>query len=374
MRSAFPRRNMMITGTGLSLVLISGLFLARGLLQTHEPDFVDEGAAEIDAALDEHGRQILTHDFGLVMCGTDRLHEFEVANTSSIPWTIKSISSSCTCSVLAASERVIDPGGTGRFVMEYRAPSAPKNHAGDVELRFLEDSAPEIVFSVTAMVRNPLTPSAGELRFELAPSGECERELRVDNFSGRKWSGIDFATLPDWLSLEGIRPVAVESPYTQSWLVKLAARDAADDGPHGLQTQFVTVRAVGKDLLENSEAPPQSEVRVTRLMTEEYVLTPTSLQFGPIPVGDSKSASVMLRSKTAPFKDLEQLKVQRAEAPSEFDLDVELTLSSPKVVVITATCHPHGGHGVISNALSLNLPNGRVRRLPFSGRIVADEE
>lgn len=354
------------------MVVLSLICLAAKTGQ--ETDFVVEpqpvssqGTASV--ALNSH--LVLTHDFGLTMCGTVTTHEFVLNNDSAHSWTIDSISSDCSCSVVDAGFPVILPREAGRFTFRYRAPSSPKNYAGGVRLTFREFTAPKVRFDVTAMVRNPLTPSHSELQFETSPGGTSERELRIDNFSGTRWSDIEFADLPEWVRVARSRPISVEAPYTQSWLCKLTAQSSGGTLQERFESQFIRVRAV----IEHSAAqPPSADIRVTRVITEDYVLTPTSLLLGPMKAGHSKQATVLLRAKSEPFGDTAAIEVGDVEAQPGVQILVEVSPMSPVVVAITGTCSPTNATGIVSGSIPIRLPNGRLIRLPFTGRVAQSTE
>lgn len=314
---------------------------------------------------------VLNHDFGLVMCGTESFHEFEVSNDGAEPWTVKSISSSCSCSVVEGDRRVIGPDETGRFQFRYRAPGEPKNSTGDVRLEFIDSSAPIVVFRATATVRNPLTPSSYDLRFEVPSASEREREIRVDNYSGKEWSNIEVISPPAWLRIQEIREIPREAPYTQSWLVKCKASASKVAVGDGYASQLLTLRAVEHEDQPNSEPVFEAVIRITRIITEEYVLTPGALQFGPMRRGEATPAQVILQAKNDVVYDTEQFIVGTVESTGDADLEISFMQRTPSVVVITSTCTPKEEGGVISGTFEITLPDGRSLKLPFNGRVIA---
>ena len=59
--------------------------------------------------------QETTHDFGRTMQGTKVTHSYAFRNAGRLDLTIDNLRASCACTVVAASGRVIPPGGEGRI-------------------------------------------------------------------------------------------------------------------------------------------------------------------------------------------------------------------------------------------------------------------
>lgn len=228
-------------------------------------------------------RILLEHDFGLVAAGESRQHEFVIENPTATQWTIRSVQSSCSCTVAKPESDSIPAGSRLRFPVAYQSPHLPVDDVRHVTIAFREATAPVVQLTVAAQVRRALSIRARELSFgSLIPDARVTQRLLVENFSSETWTGLKVRSPADWLSFR-----CVESPAFGETLRSMSRR------PAQYWEVEITADASGKDAklhaatiefeAEGSRKPYTDAIAVSMRVTGPFKVTPTSAFFGRIP-------------------------------------------------------------------------------------------
>ncbi len=202
-----------------ALALCAGL--ALGLRQFPRPpaDPAPETAAAYPLAAAPMRLRALTWDFGVLPPGGEASRSFEIRNAGATPWTVKHVTSTCSCAAGRLPVKTVGPGETVRVEVAFRAPLHGGKASGHVMVEFAEPESPLFQLTVEAEVRGPLAADPPSLRFgPPAPGARPSRVVTLRNYGDRRVA-ITRVEAPEWLDVE-CRPVdetVVNDRPRQTW-------------------------------------------------------------------------------------------------------------------------------------------------------------
>jgi hypothetical protein len=183
-----------------------------------------------------------TWDIGATLPSQERTHSLDLANNSDQTWTLKRITSTCSCASAELSAKTIRPGETGKLTLHYRAPAQEGKVLGNLLIEFAERNSPVLQLNVEGRVRALLSADPPKVILEQPPvGGRASRTVTLRNFAEQSvtLTGVE---APDWVEAH-LRPVAVERLPTpdspsdpkprQAWELVLHADPAKLPGASG---------------------------------------------------------------------------------------------------------------------------------------------
>jgi hypothetical protein len=265
-------------------------------------------------------------DFGTSTPGKEMTHRFEIANATSDVWTLKHVSSTCTCAVGELPAKTVRPGETTWLTVTYRAPPQDGKTGGTVMVEFAEPTSPILQVNVTGEVRSLLAAEPATVVFDYAPPGTSPSQtVKLRSLADRAVK-LTRVEAPEWLRVEwrAADEAVPDGRPRQAWeLVVHADPDKVRSAPG---PAALTVHTDSAEV-----GPAYIPVRVNPALEA----TPAQLAFGTVPSGQTGQLKVSL--KTAPAlgdlteKDLEvthdlgdelDVQVHKAESPHQFELRV----------------------------------------------------
>jgi hypothetical protein len=158
---------------GLCSILLA--VLATGVPRT----LVDP--AKLNAAMERIGTPSVlifretTVDLGVLVEGERRSHRFIARNTGTHPVVIRSVETSCSCSVPAWSQKPIPPQGSGYVDVEFDSTLKSGDQFKTLHIVTSEPHAAEALLTVTALVENPVIVSPDRIALPRSQPGEMAR-------------------------------------------------------------------------------------------------------------------------------------------------------------------------------------------------------
>lgn len=227
-----------VAGTTLLLLVAAGAAMVSYSVGSN-PGFINSGPSvprmDIEHAESSErsaplvSLQRFTHDFGIVKNGKRLNHEFAVRNSSSVSWKPKQITNSCSCTIATATISEIRPGEEFIISIAFNSPRDSGRDSQTVTVRFYDDEAPVLVFTVHATVRDDLWVSLKEISVdETSRAAPSMRQIYVRNDSGTPWTGLSVSSTSPWLTfvVESPSPTGTEPGTTQQWVVNTTINTA----------------------------------------------------------------------------------------------------------------------------------------------------
>jgi hypothetical protein len=160
-----------------------------------------------------------TWDLGTTLPSQESTHSLDLPNSSEQTWTLKHITSTCSCATAELSAKTIRPGDTGKLTLRYRAPAQEGTVSGHVLVEFAERNSPVLQLVIEGRVRALLSADPPKAVLDQPPAGSrTSRIVTLRNFAEQSvtLTGVD---APEWLETQ-LRPVDVE---------RLPASDSGND-------------------------------------------------------------------------------------------------------------------------------------------------
>ena len=162
-------------------------------------------------------------DFGVVSPLTLLSKTLTIQNDSNSRWTVASLRTSCGCAVASISPSTIEPSKSATIDLTYRPGSLSVDDERRIEVSFREPTAPQLVVTIRAQVRPPLSVSEHQILFQ-----ECHDEtppvaVKVWNYGETRWKGITATAMQGYVVTDTIDGADAELPVgaCQSWVVNV---------------------------------------------------------------------------------------------------------------------------------------------------------
>lgn len=298
---------------------------------------------------------VLEHDFGVVRPGQTFTHAFTIHNPSGRPWTLKSVLSSCSCSLVRAGAERIEAMGDERFEFSYRSPDKPSNERRWVTLHFDGLDVP-VHLVIRAHVRPEMTIEPTFLHIGRLRVGDAGlRTIQLDDFGNRDWSSVDLASPPSWLRVLAVsladHPKSAPEPR-QRWLIEVRA-DSGGLRPGVYQTR-ARIRALAHGDVQELALPVRMDV------VDAVALSPSVLMFGTVVPNREAKSNVLLtflegppgcspEDVTAKLSGIRDYRLKwNAVSSTQWRLSVGIRLAA-------------GGERFVSDTLVLGFPKGTMR-------------
>lgn len=236
----------------------------------------------------------LTHDFGVVPPRSVVTWSYPIENTSAFAWTIDKVHVLCRCTVPGVSARVIAPGKRESVKLQLNCGDEVADIVKAATVRFKEAEAAPVRLLIKACVRAPLTPSAHDVALgAVSAEPETRRALWLMNFTRAPWNRVRVTSCPSWLSALVAK---------QADLMTLRDHDLSDERKPLEQwhtTLSVNIHELAFGYHQGTVAFTSSNgdscnVRVWLYRSHSVRIVPSSITFGPAPLGTTVSKTVRL--------------------------------------------------------------------------------
>lgn len=246
-----------------------------------------------DKVFEENGNsRVLRHDFGVVVSPLEEplTHEFEIRNDTDLPWTLKEIVNTCSCSVAGMTTDKIEPGETGKALVAYSPiGSGVYKDQRKTLVVFEEEKAPRVLLYVSAQVKQPMTIQPETLAFMIGENLKRKRYVEIQNWSDEDWNTCRILGAPSWLTAEiNDQPLrGSDSGILQRWEVDITV-DASRvvPGRHSWDLHF---EAIGKVKTLTAQLP------VRMIVSTAVSAIPAQLFFGEVEIGERVEQTLKLR-------------------------------------------------------------------------------
>lgn len=285
MRSSWHTQRLLVLGLVSASLVACGDPVSSTVNSTSHisPDF-DYSRIEV----------VLDHDFGITRPGRKHSHRFEVFNSSNEDWTIKSLRTTCSCTVASVSSDVISAGASGFVTVNYVAGGKTNDDRRKVSIEFREPNTPIMHLSVNAMIREDLAIKPEEVAVDLQLEGAVSTVYAyAHNFTDSRWDGLEVKS-----SLDAISVAIDEVPRSNAPVVPGESRQewrlSISVNPTGLES--------GQHIAELSVTPSCSAVNaqikqnflVHLRVAPPVTVIPSKLFFGKVGVNCVSTRQIKL--------------------------------------------------------------------------------
>jgi hypothetical protein len=307
-----------------------------------------------------------TWDLGTTLPSTETIHSLDLPNNSDQTWTLKHLTSSCSCASAELSAKTIRPGETGKLTIRYRAPVQEGKVSGTVLVEFAERNSPVLQLLIEGRVRALLSADPPKAILDQPPAGSSATQtVTLRNFAEQSVTllGVD---APDWLRTQ-LRPVDVarlpapesgsDPKPRQAWELVLHADPAKLPGATG--SADITVRSdsdrVGSAVIAVRVKPPLDA-------NPDFLIFDT-------PESRKDGLKVALRVAPALGELTEKDLVLTHELGDE--LEVKVRKESPQLFILVVRLQPKRPSVVPEGELEIrvNKPAVPPIRVRVSGRV-----
>jgi hypothetical protein len=294
----------------------------------------------------------LAHDFGSVPRGPMVTHQYRLTNNTGQTVRISSVRVSCGCTSATALQGVLAPGQSTAVLAQMDTTRFIGPKTVTIYIQFDQPQFQEVQLSISANSRTDIAVTPDTIAFGPVPRGTSPARQTTVTFSG----GTQLVS------------VAAESNYVQ-----LSAKGVRGNGYEATYEVTATLRPdtpVGKWFTDvwlntNNASSPRIRVPLTVDVEPSLNLSPATVAFGQVPIGEDAERRVILRGpqpfRIKEFKGADD-KVTVAAADAK---------DARPVHVLTVKVKANGG-GELSRTLTIvtDLPGDSTAQLPVSATVV----
>jgi hypothetical protein len=231
--------------------------------------------------------QAIVWDFGVLTPGVEKKHQFTITNRSAIPWRIKFVTSTCSCTVGEFSSKTVKPSESTSVEISFRAPTRETEVSQALLVEFAEPEAPLFHLGIKGEIRNPLSAVPAGIDFgTLAADTPLRQTVELRNYSSEDFA-ITRVETPPWLQAD-CRPAetgqATHKPR-QTW--QLVVRADLSKRPSKVEPAKLLVHT-------NSQQVGSVEIPVTFREKGPLDAKPDHLRLNPVEPGKITHSAVMI--------------------------------------------------------------------------------
>jgi hypothetical protein len=234
--------------------------------------------------------RVIVHDFGTVPHGAMLAHRFPVTNIYNVPMQITEIRKSCGCVNASPSSATLQPRETGYIEITMDARKFTQQKEVSVYVTF----GPQYVSTATLLVKANSRPDVvlnpGEVNFGVVAQGQKPvATIDVEYAGNLNWTvtGVEEHTGPFDVQTQQL----FRQPGKVGYRVFVTLKGEAPAGP--LKDEF--------SLKTNDPGSPLIPVVVQGSVQAPLAVTPTSVAFGPVKLGQAVTKRVVVRG-SKPFR------------------------------------------------------------------------
>ena len=307
--------------------------------------------------------RILTWNFGMITPSTETKHRFSITNDGAIPWTIKTVSQTCTCALGEFTLKKIKPNQVTFLEVALRGTLKEGHVRQAITVEFAEPDAPLYQLRIRGDISQSLSALPESLNFgRLASGSKGNRSFEFRNNSDRDVS-ITRIEKPKWLTVasEPTPKTEKRNSARQTWTMKVEVDpDRFKPGLHGVKIIVHT----------DSEKWPPVTVPVTFRVNAPIEVIPGHLTFYPVDKGHATQKTVFVEVSSE-LKDLQEKDfVLTHTLGKELDVQITRKVSSNRFLLV-GTYRPNRDPGVVKGALEIK-PKGisvNPARVEISGEV-----
>jgi hypothetical protein len=226
-------------------------------------------------------------DFGLISPGTELHHRYTIRNDSTLTWTTKHVTPSCSCTVGEFTARMVKPGQATSLEVAYRAGKQDGSVYEAVMVEFAEPAAPFFNLVMRGEIRSHVSPSPSRVDFGRVSAGaRLSRSIQLRNYSDQDVT-ITKIQAPDWLHVEFEPAQSSEASKRprQTWKITIHADVSMfRTGPEAV-TLVVHTNAAN---IAPVVIPVNLEIRAP------LEVAPSGLDFRIVPAGTARQQALLL--------------------------------------------------------------------------------
>jgi hypothetical protein len=289
-------------------------------------------------------------DFGTALPAKEMRHRFKITNSSDQPWTLKQITSTCTCTVGQLPSKTIKPGETAWLEVTYRTPLRDGKVSGHVMVDFVAPAGPVFQLTIEGEVRSLLLAEPPSLDFDYSPTDTpANRTITLRSRSDRRVA-ITRVDTPEWLQAQW-RPLD---------------SSAKDDRPPQVWKLVVTANP-GKlrsapepaTLVVHTDTAQVGPAYITVRLKAPLEVAPAVLAFGNVKPGDTRLNRVLLRT-TPDLGDLSDKDLVLTHNLGD-ELDVEVHKEkAAHLFVLFVRFQPKRARGKVEGEVEIKTRKGTV--------------
>ena len=235
---------------------------------------------------------IITHDFGTVPHGTILVHKLTITNIYDVPMQVIDVRKSCTCLDATAPQQVLQPHDTAELTLVMNAGKFTGANSQSFFVTFGPQYVSTAVIRVSANSRSDVTLSPGQVNFGVVALGSKPSQTVSVKYTGKqkdwKITGVVAPTGPIDVQVKdnGRGLLGFSSPdFTITVSLKEGAAPGAINEPVSLKT--------------NDSTAPVVQLSVTGTVQAPVTVSPATVSFGSVKIGQTMEAKVMVRATKA---------------------------------------------------------------------------
>lgn len=211
----------------------------------------------------DSSRLVLEHNFGVIRPMDRVSHRFQIHNTTSVPYVLEGVSTTCSCTIVRPSKSTILSGETVGVDLEFDVGNI---HGLKQSAAFLRFNEANVEIRVRAQVKDAMEAQPRNLMF----SNSDPTKITIDNFSGDKWGDVRVVEAPAWIDVGRFqrKPAAVEGARGR-W-------EAYAKADSQVNTKLIAETFMGAVRFQ-SDTGVESEIHVRLARRPNLIVTPASI-------------------------------------------------------------------------------------------------
>jgi len=221
-------------------------------------------------------------DLGTLPQGVFRSIEVTLRNEGTEPLRILGVESDCGCTVPRLADSLLAPGATTLLKIELSTYSTSGKISKHVLLRTNDPGAPRATFTLTALVRPPVTLQPSTIDFGVLPRGTAAAGTVRLKFARSEAGTLDSLAFPaSWVTTEVGQRMEGDSLVYE---VRVRLRTDAPTGPIHQTAHIYTSHRLARDL----------SLQLRGQVCGAFQLDPISFSFGQLRQGTERERRVRL--------------------------------------------------------------------------------
>ncbi len=235
---------------------------------------------------------VITHDFGTVPHGTVLVHKLTITNIYDVPMQVIDVRKSCTCLDATVPQQVLQPHDTAEVTLVMNSAKFNGANAQSFFITFGPQYVSTAVIRVSAVSRNDVTLSPGQVNFGIVAPGTTPTQNVTVKYSGKQ---------RDW-KITGVvppsGPIDVQVKEGRAGLLGLGNPEFGvvvslkEGAPAGTLQETVSFKT-------NDPTAPVLQLSVAGIVQAPISVSPSTVSFGSVKLGQTVEARVMVRAAKA---------------------------------------------------------------------------
>lgn len=303
-----------------------------------------------------------THDFGMVPRGAEVEHRFTFENIYLEDVHVKSISSSCQCTMVKVTEPSLKTYAKSQVVATLNTRQFTGSKDATIRVVFDKPFPAEVQLHIRSYIRTDVVLEPGSVQFgQVTEGATVTKTLTLRHAGNDTWKITGHENLDPNIDLS-IQPLSTnlgQSTYQLTFTLKPTA-------PAGYIRRHVT-------LLTNDQNPSAQRVLVSidGVVAPSVSIRPSPVAFGQVPAGREVTRNLVVHGETN-FQVLEV-----AGPDKRFLLSPSAKLNTPSrvhllPVVFTAGTEPGKLTGEI--LIRTDIDGGRILKVDVSGEVIDESK